>query len=71
MADKTPPSDTQASDANTPNTADLSRGDTPLQGSGQRLDQAPFPLGIYIVNGVKVNCNGEPIDDEGTVLKGK
>lgn len=35
-----------------------------------KLDVAPFPGGIYIVNGVKVNANNEPIDDEGTVLKG-
>jgi len=39
----------------------------------KRLDEAAFPGGLYIVNGVKVNANGEEIDDEGTVLarKGK
>jgi len=37
----------------------------------KKLDEAPFPGGLYIVNGVKVNANGEEIDDEGTVLAKK
>jgi hypothetical protein len=69
MPDKTSSDQTPNTSDQTPNASDLSRGDnTPLQGS-QRLDQAPFPKGIYIVNGTKVNADGEEIDDEGTVLK--